>query len=224
MIQNLMQAETAASDSGDGWVLPAKQARSRRLRDKILAAGKSLIEARNFDELTIADIADMAGCSAGAFYYRFKDKEAFFHGIVDQTIEAIRAELRRRFEPARAAEQSRDALCREMVQFVVRTFRDHGGLIRAAYVHSLNKNLATWQPIRAFGFEITATFEDLLAAKAAPHAQQTQRHNVRVAMQMIYATLINAVVNMPGPMQVWDAEMPRRLSALLRANLDVGRA
>ena len=107
-----------------------------------------------------------------------------------------------------------------MVGFVVQTFRDHGGLIRAAYVYSLNKDLDTWQPIRAFGWEIAARFEDLLAARTALAAEEVRRQNVRIAMQMVYATLLNAVVNKSGPMLVGDEEMPRRLSALLRANLD----
>lgn len=228
MIQIFMQAENTppepAQADGEGWVLPAKQARSRRLRDRILAAGNTLIEERNFNDVTIADIAAMADCSTGAFYYRFKDKQAFFHGIVDRTIAGIRAELDRRFDAAATAELSETALTEAMVAFVVGAFRDHGGLIRAGYVFALNNNLAPWQPIRELGGEINDVFVALLIARVAKARREARDHDVRVAMQMIYGTLLNAVVNMPGPVQVGDDEMIRRLAHAFRANLDFQHA
>src|SRR5579864_3374004 len=62
--------------------LPAKQARSRVTRDRLLAAGRQLLDRGAFEATSIADIASAAGCSVGAFYHRFADKEAFFAALI----------------------------------------------------------------------------------------------------------------------------------------------
>ena len=67
--------------AGARWVSlvrPAKQARSRETRDRLLAVGRELLDRGGFEETHIADIVRDAGCSVGAFYQRFPDKEAFF--------------------------------------------------------------------------------------------------------------------------------------------------
>ena len=55
--------QTTAED-----IRPAKQERSRATRDRLLAAGFGLVETRDFDALSVAEIAAAAGCSVGAFY------------------------------------------------------------------------------------------------------------------------------------------------------------
>ena len=63
-------------------VLPAKQARSRKTRDALVRAGRNLCEIKDFDELSVAEIAAEAGCSVGSFYSRFSDKDGFFRALV----------------------------------------------------------------------------------------------------------------------------------------------
>src|SRR4029453_3630618 len=69
----LMMTEVDAMD-----VPPAKQARSRATRDALVRAGRNLCEIKDFDELSVAEIAAEAGCSVGSFYSRFSDKDGFF--------------------------------------------------------------------------------------------------------------------------------------------------
>ena len=63
-------------------IRPAKQARSRLTRDRLLAAGRKLLNQGAFEATSIGAIADVADCSVGAFYQRFADKEAFFAAVV----------------------------------------------------------------------------------------------------------------------------------------------
>src|SRR5579864_273792 len=69
--------------------LPAKQARSRVTRDRLLAAGRQLLDRGAFEATSIADIAGTAGCSVGAFYHRFADKEAFFAALIETVLADI---------------------------------------------------------------------------------------------------------------------------------------
>ena len=75
---------------------PVKQERSRQLRDKALLHVRDLVREGRFTSTTMADIARAVGCSAGALYFRFRDKEALFASVVEvamaQEAEAIAAD------------------------------------------------------------------------------------------------------------------------------------
>ena len=48
---------------------------------------------KGYDGAKISDIAEEAGCSVGAVYFRFKDKSALFSAIAESFIEDARARL-----------------------------------------------------------------------------------------------------------------------------------
>ncbi len=76
-------------------VLPVRQERGGRTRDRLLKAGQRLIAKRDFDSMSVADIATAASCSVGAFYQRFRDKDGFFGALVAQYVSEARATTRR---------------------------------------------------------------------------------------------------------------------------------
>ena len=63
---------------------PALQARSRETLDRILAAAEELLETREFDELTMVDLADHAGCGVGTVYGRLENKESLLLCLHEQ--------------------------------------------------------------------------------------------------------------------------------------------
>lgn len=66
-----------------------QQARSRRTMQHILAATIELLKQKTFDEISIQEIVDLAGCSVGAFYGRFKDKGSLLHALDDQLTQVV---------------------------------------------------------------------------------------------------------------------------------------
>ena len=68
---------------------PAKQARSRLTRERLIAAGIRLFEAREFDDIAISELAAAAGCSVGAFYHHFSDKEDYYEAVVAAQLETL---------------------------------------------------------------------------------------------------------------------------------------
>jgi AcrR family transcriptional regulator len=62
---------------------PAKQLRSEQTHEKLLQAGLKLLRSKSFDDISIAQIANCAGCSVGSFYLRFRNKEAFFEFLIE---------------------------------------------------------------------------------------------------------------------------------------------
>src|SRR5512137_66146 len=66
--------------------LPAKQARSRKTRDALIAAGWKLLARHAWDDVTISDIVKAAGVSVGSFYTRFADKDAYFESLAAEWV------------------------------------------------------------------------------------------------------------------------------------------
>ena len=84
---------TLGDDCDIEGVRPVKQLRARRSRDRMLDAGQRLVVERAVDAERVADLARAAGCSVGAFYLRFRDKDAFFNALIAQYLSEGRAEI-----------------------------------------------------------------------------------------------------------------------------------
>ncbi len=198
-----LSAEAEVSD-----VLPAKQARSRATRDALVRAGRNLCEIKDFDELSVAEIAASAGCSVGSFYSRFSDKDGFFRALVGDAD---------RREAADAAPQDPkqpiDAMLAEVVTSTLAGYRRRRGLIRAAIRRSMTEP-ALWEPYRRRGHE----HADRLVARLqrARPSDVDLEHRVRFACQMLYGTLNNAVLIAPGPLQLDDAALEAELLRAFR--------
>lgn len=189
-------------------VLPAKQKRSQKTRDALVRAGRNLCEIKDFDELSVAEIAAKAGCSVGSFYSRFSDKDGFFRALVG---DAERREEATAPETAHDPKQTVEALLAGVVGNTLAGYRRRRGLIRAAIRRSMTEP-GLWEPYRKRG---QAHAERLVARlKAASANEKDLERKVRFACQMLYGTLNNAVLIAPGPLQLDD---PALESELLRA-------
>ena len=59
-----------------------RQKRSQKTYDALISTAFKLLEQREFDEISIADLAQKAGYSVGAFYARFKSKDELFDAML----------------------------------------------------------------------------------------------------------------------------------------------
>lgn len=199
----MKQAEAELTD-----VLPAKQARSRATRDALVRAGKKLCEIKDFDDLSVAEIAAAAGCSVGSFYSRFTDKDGFFRALVGDAAERDKIP-----PPPNDPKQPIDEILVEVVAGTLAGYRKRRGLIRATIRRSMAEP-ALWEPSRKRG-QIIA---DRLVARLAtifPDDPQLERR-VRFACQMLYGTLNNAVLIAPGPLQLDDEALEGELLRAFR--------
>ena len=192
-------------------VLPAKLARSRATRDALVRAGRNLGEIKDFDELSVAEIAAAAGCSVGSFYSRFSDKDGFFRALVGDADRREEADA----QPA-DPKQAIDAMLADVIGSTVAGYRRRRGLIRAAIRRSMTEP-ALWEPYRRRGHQ----HADRLVARLKrarpndPHLEQ----RVRFACQMLYGTLNNAVLIAPGPLQLDDAALEAELLRAFRLTI-----
>ena len=91
-----------------------KQKRGRKTYDALIAAGFALLEDRELEAITIAELARTAGYSVGAFYARFHSKDEFFDAMI-----AHHMEQRTRTREALFASVSSEALVNEFVDDLV---------------------------------------------------------------------------------------------------------
>lgn len=182
--------------------LPAKQARSRATRDALIKAGRRLVETRDFDELSVAEIAQAAGCSVGAFYFRFADKDGFFRALVADALgdgSAIQAALH---------QAAADEIAARMVALTLAFYRRRRGLLRAAIRRSMS-DPTIWEPLRRRGHAMADVLVRRLAGPGPVPAELEQR--TRFALQVLYGTLNNTILIAPGPFQLEDEAFEREL-------------
>jgi AcrR family transcriptional regulator len=172
-------------------VLPAKQARSRLTRDRLLAAGRELLDRGAFEATSIADIARDAGCSVGAFYQRFADKEAFFTVVVETVLADIAADAKR-FATAEAfAQASLEIALAKCVSYWAETFRRYRGFLRTVVKKTLHTQ-KTWDPVRKMGLVSVEPFIVLLEAKWGEPASGPFYYRAVAGFQIVFGVMLNA--------------------------------
>jgi AcrR family transcriptional regulator len=209
MIHIQDQARWASDVAPDG-VLPVKQRRGEQTRDRLLVAGKRLIARRDFDSIAVAEIAQAAGCSVGAFYQRFRDKDAFFGALVAHYVSAARATTLTLFE-----EHQDDRLIGALVLATAVRFRNNTGLIRTAIRKRMDE-AELWEPIRRHGYFVADTFIAWRGARRGHPLSAAEITATRFAFQVLYGTLNNAIVNRPGPIDLEDADFVVQLERSFR--------
>jgi AcrR family transcriptional regulator len=197
-------------------VLPVKQERGSRTRDNLLKAGQLLITQHDFDSMSVAEIAQAASCSVGAFYQRFRDKEAFFGALVAHYVSEAQATTLAIY----ASDPDADKVA-AVVGATTERFRRYTGLVRTA-IHRRLDNPQIWEPIRLHGHFAADKFIAWLASRAGRTLTAEETLSVRFAFQVLLGTLNNAVVNQPGPLELNDDEFQRQLERAFRRVLPQG--
>ncbi len=106
-----------------------QQKRSRETLERILRAAEELLETREFDELTMADLAEHARCGVGTVYGRIPNKESLLVFLHQRYMAAGLAGSGRVFEQCRDAEL--DVRVRKLCSMIVDFVGAHRGVTRA---------------------------------------------------------------------------------------------
>ncbi len=176
---------------------PAKQSRSRATRDRLLQSGQRLLTERSYDGITLQDVARGAGCSIGAFYHHFTNKDVFYAALVERSVSDVRDGLFTKLSAERFSGLPTAAIMHAVVGFVAQAFRTHQGVVRAVQKTAMDDPEA-WNPIRELGCDITEHVTALLSSEVLAERDPLDPFAIAVAMQVIYSTLLNAVINHPG--------------------------
>lgn len=106
------------------WVRPGLQTRSQRTQAKLLDAAAELFADKGAAATTVADVAARAGCTTGAVYHHFKDKQALLFALLQRMTEEYRATIETAVDPARWEGASCLEILRAYLEFALEMGRN----------------------------------------------------------------------------------------------------
>ncbi len=150
----------------------SRQRRSRETLERILEAAEALLETREFDQLTMAELARHAGCAVGTVYGRLPNKESLLLCLHERYLESGHAASARAFEGLEDAplEQRVDAIC----ALAVECYAANPGVTRAI------TNYLFLRPSEELGAEVAGLRRGATAAFKRAASFLAQRVDPRV--------------------------------------------
>jgi len=189
----------------------AKQSRSQLKHQALLQAGRRLLDAQDLGTLSVAQLTCDAGMSVGSFYSRFEDKHAWFAELLRVTGEQVLGDMQALLADRawmRASSARKVAL---IVAHIVAIHREHRGIFRAAHFDSARSKVY-WPQLHAYGRRLADAVHLALADHMHRVPSRQRRFRIGVALQLVYGTLVNAVLHDPGPLALGDRQMERELA------------
>ena len=190
--------------------LPVKQNRSQKTRDRLLAAGFKLLRRKDFDQLSVADIARAADCAVGSFYQRFFDKDQYFFALAELRREQSRAKLENWYDGVKLGSLVERAVEREF-SFVL----EHPDFWRAA-LRRATTDPDFWEEFRALGRKSVDRFIEVYGGLLGRSLKPEEQERIRFAFQMVRGTMNNTLINRPGPLSLEDAGFRRQIERAFR--------
>jgi AcrR family transcriptional regulator len=178
----------------------------------VAAAEKAFAE-KGYEGARISDIAKRAGCSVGAVYFRFADKDALFFAIV----ESFRAGTRERL-PVLAASPfaNQEEVIAAFVSATAIQAREHRGMFRAIVERGFDHSLAM-DIMFSIRDELQSFLETALGRFGRKYSDLS--FTVRMMSQMVYGFLLAGVLNDRAPTRLDETRTVRELTAALNAYL-----
>ncbi|HLG81634.1 MAG TPA: TetR/AcrR family transcriptional regulator [Bradyrhizobium sp.] len=187
------------------------QTRSRASMEALLDIGRQLIEERGIDDCSMSDVAEAAGSSIGSLYFRFGNRERFINEVMKRHIAMGRSSFEALVVELAASPKAPDAIIRAVTLWIVQVFAHSQGLLRAQLRQALERP-QVWRPYQDFARLIVDELIRLLARCPGLDADPDWQQHVRIAMQIVFGTLNNILINRPGPLELDDPRTAEELS------------
>ena len=191
-------------------ILPTQQRRSQETTVALLEAAAVMLRERSLDELSIEDLCKRVGVTIGAFYGRFENRDAFFSALMSlaarKALAAVRAAVADEDNLGTGLEEA----CRRVVEIAVDVVRRNVGVVRAASQYE-SIYPERWGTIRTTGSAMVDLAKPLLLARMGRGRVAAKERSIGFAFQMMFGTLINAVLHKPKLVSLDEPEMIDRL-------------
>jgi len=170
-----------------------RQKRGQVTYDALIDTCFDLLREKEFDQISIAELAQKAGYSVGAFYARFRSKDELFDAMVQQHVQNRRKVRQRQFEQTDDA-----ALLHDLLEETVRYYWGRRRFWRAALIRSIREP-EFWAPMRKLSHEFADALLGRFRARAGRALTKDEEANVRFAVQLAFGLINNTILNRPGP-------------------------
>lgn len=208
----MSKADTKDSPAGR-----IKQQRGRRTYDALIETGFTLLEHKELESISIAELAKAAGYSVGAFYARFHSKDEFFDAMIAHHLEYRTRERDRLF-----ATIPDDLLISALIEDLVTYYWKRRRFWRAALIRNI-RDPEFWEPIRQHGRVFANLLIERINKRARRPLTKSERLNVSFAFQLALGTINNAILNRPGPIFIEQDLFIQNLTRAFRLVSDFDR-
>jgi AcrR family transcriptional regulator len=203
-------------------VTPSRQQRSRETTAALLQAGAEMLRTHSRAELSIEALCRQVGATVGAFYSRFESKEAYFNALMALAARDGENRLSRMKQDGRLTEADLAELSRLLVRGTIGGIRNHEGVLRAALQHD-DTRPDRWSTFKELARANVANATPILLRVMGPGRKAAKARAIAFGFQVVLGTLVNAILNDPGPLSIHDGELEERLAncllLLLRAEI-----
>ena len=114
----------------------------------------------------------------------------------------------------RSADGSLAGLCRLLVHGIIGWIRNHEGVLRAALQHD-DTRPNRWTTFKGLARAATGHATPPLLRIIGRGREAAKTRAIAFGFQVVLGTLVNAILNDPGPLSLHDHEMEARLSGCL---------
>jgi AcrR family transcriptional regulator len=187
----------------------------------ITDAGIRLLAQKDYEAISMARIAREAGCSVGALYARFPEKNAYLYHVVASAYRTMASRAATELEVTPTRHLSLPFLVRLVVEHAVNTMTSP----RAAGVIRATIKLSTVKPITIELFEdYRMALTRSAVAVLSPRVRGNSTGAIRLVMQIVIATITDAVLQpRPGPMAAGRKRMKDALMQIMLGYLGVSK-
>jgi len=196
-------------------VTPSRQKRSRETTLALLKAGAEMLRTHTLSELSIEALCREVGATVGAFYSRFESKEAYFNVLIELAARDGGRGLSKIPPGTKFRDADLAALCLALVRGITGWMREHEGVLRAALQHGDTRRSGKWTPFRRLAGAVTLRATPLLLSAMGRGRKPAKTRAIAFGFQVVFGTLVNAILNDPGPVSIHDPEMEERLGVCL---------
>jgi AcrR family transcriptional regulator len=117
-------------------IRPTRQSRAHKTRERILDVTEELLEERSFESISVSEIVRRAGTSVGAFYGRFRDKDALLPALYERNDTWVTARAQALDEEAPWSGMALAEMTTWLASEVIGLFRHRRFLMRAVTLHA----------------------------------------------------------------------------------------
>lgn len=192
----------------------ALQARSQATETALLDAGLAHFEAHGFEGLSMQTVAERAGTSIGALYFRFGDREGFVQAVLERGFDRIRQDTDDLLAKVTAEHASPHEVIRSFVDLAVRVQQQSHGVFRAVLRRAL-VDPGAWEPVGRLGNDATRRLVAALARYPEVTAIPGWEARVMFAVYAARAAHFNGMYNSQAPIPTEHGALVQVLSELV---------
>ena len=199
-------------------VTAPRQERSQRTLERILTALGELLSEKSFDEISMLELAERAGCAVTSIYARFKDKWSMIAALHETFREEAIAKIDAFLAPERWRDASADEVISAALRTLVASYHQDRHLLRAVL---LTGDPQVYARVASVAHHLAERLAQVLPAPRGS-TREAFRRRVHFGVRAVTATLQQIVLLdvVPGERAVrFRSDLPQELSRLLSSYL-----